>query len=207
MTKVSFKKFSNFVDSSEELSDDQICEIFGFFKNNVEADKLKAAKASLTADQIAKKKAADKAAADKIAKMRQVATGQDKEDGDVTLSPAEKIKAAAKAKLNATSGNQMRGAQARAAERNWALGESVKTDKEIAEFRTVLQEILKDQDKTGGKYYYKVYNKPVSKLEKLAATYLQNLYSQIAIDKHLHEDDDFEKIEELLFKKLEKLLK
>jgi hypothetical protein len=201
MTKVSFKKFASYVDLSEDLSDDQICEIFGFFKNNKEAnvEKIKAARANLTADQIAKKKAAD----EKIKQMHKAATGQDKED-DVTLSPAEKIKAAAKAKLDATPQDKMRGAQSRAAERNWALGESVE---EIAAFRTILQEILKDEDKTGGKYYYKVFNKPSSKLERAAQKYLKNLYTEIAIDKNLHEDDDFEKIESLLFKKLNKLLK
>jgi hypothetical protein len=197
MTKVSFKKFSDFVDLSEDLSDDQICEIFGLFKNNAKVDQIKAARASLTADQVAKKKAADAAAAEKIAKMRRVATGQETEDEP--LSPAEKIKAAAKAKLNATPGTQMRGAQSRAAERNWALGESVG---KLASFEDIIKDVLTDD-----KYYYQIFNNPKNKKERAASKYLRDLYDEVADDKNLHKDDDFEKIESIMFRKLEKQFK
>lgn len=202
MTKVSFKKFASYVDLSEDLSDEQICEIFGLFKNNkseTNIEKIKAARAKLTADQVAQKKAAD----DKIKQMRQTATGQD-QDG---LSKNDKLKADSRNRLNHIPSNQMRASQSRAAEYGWALGENVSTDAKIAPFRIIFQEILKDLDKTGGKYYYKVFNKPSSKSEKLARSYLENMYSEISTEKHLHPDDDFEKIEALLFKELKKMLK
>ena len=116
MTRASFKKFTEFVDAEEAYSDEQICEIFGLFKNNDKLDKLKAAREKLKADELAKKKEISKKQDDIWAAHKAKLAGTNVNPNDV--------KAAARAKLDTTPGSQMRGAQSRAAERNWAMGES-----------------------------------------------------------------------------------
>jgi hypothetical protein len=61
MVDISFKKFLSFVSSDEHMSDEQITEIFGLFKNNAKLDKLKAEREKLKAAKEAKGKELDKA--------------------------------------------------------------------------------------------------------------------------------------------------
>ena len=47
MASFTFKNFLSFVESEDDLSDEQICEIFGLFRNNDKVEKLRAQKREL----------------------------------------------------------------------------------------------------------------------------------------------------------------
>lgn len=47
MASFTFKNFLSFVENEEELSDEQICEIFGIFRNNDKVEKLRQQKREL----------------------------------------------------------------------------------------------------------------------------------------------------------------
>lgn len=105
--KVSFKQFSSFVDTpDEELTEEQLTEIFGLFANNKKVDDFKAKRAELLAQKDAKKKEIDAKNAERLKKM------------SVGV-------AAAKQKLNDLNPGQMRAGQLRALDRN-PFAESVK---------------------------------------------------------------------------------
>lgn len=54
---VSFKKFVEFIDAPLDMSDNQITEIFGIFKNNQKLEKLKAEKEALHKKKVDAEKA------------------------------------------------------------------------------------------------------------------------------------------------------
>ena len=64
MSKVSFKKFVEFVESDDEFTDEQINEIFGLFRNNTKLDKLKKEREKLKGMSAQKKAELDKALQD-----------------------------------------------------------------------------------------------------------------------------------------------
>jgi hypothetical protein len=104
MQKVSFKKFSTFVDLPEDPTADQLQEIFGIFGGNKEkVDKLQAQRAKLKAAELAKRKEIakqkDKIWADKAAEL----AGKSKKEPN----PLDRLQT-----------NQMRAGQLRAVDRN-----------------------------------------------------------------------------------------
>jgi hypothetical protein len=67
MERISFKKFSAFIDSDGEVSNEQITEIFGLFKNNSKIEKLKAEREKLKGQKASKGAALDQALKDMAA--------------------------------------------------------------------------------------------------------------------------------------------
>lgn len=67
MEHISFKKFSIFVDTDGEVSNDQITEIFGLFQNNSKIEKLKAEREKLKGQKATKGAALDQALKDMAA--------------------------------------------------------------------------------------------------------------------------------------------
>jgi hypothetical protein len=64
MSQITFKKFVNYVDLEGDVSDEQINEIFGLFRNNQKLDALKKKRAELKTKSAAQKADLDKALAD-----------------------------------------------------------------------------------------------------------------------------------------------
>lgn len=121
MSQITFKKFVNFVDLEGDVSDEQINEIFGLFRNNQKIDALKKKRAELKTKSTAQKADLDKALADFRDGKKPTPKGQlalrDLEDA----LTADDRKALAK---HDTAGKRREMAYARAAAMESSLGEA-----------------------------------------------------------------------------------
>jgi hypothetical protein len=107
MSKVSFKKFNEFVETGDELSDEQINEIFGLFRNNAKLDKLKKERERLKGMSSEKKKELDAALAawaagdkKKVTPAAKAAGANDDADWDDVLDSRDRKVLAKQDKVN-----------------------------------------------------------------------------------------------------------
>jgi hypothetical protein len=186
--KVSFKQFSKFVDlPQEEVSDEQLTEIFGLFQNNKKVDDLKAKRTGLKQAEIDKRKQIDKKKDELFAKR----AAELRHNGG--FNPLEK----------GTGTMRSAAATGRAAERDWVAG--LTSEGVDANLTAQLEKVVRDIEE--GKYDLNDVLNNRSAARSVSATvgnYLQHEYDSIASDHRLHPDDDFEKIEEILWDHLEK---
>jgi len=78
------------------------------------------------------------------------------------------------------------------------------TDEQIDEGRMAEADMVMQDLINGEREIYDVMNHPQGPEEEYVAQILQDLYHEVAIERHFHEDDDFEKIEQFMMYELEK---
>ena len=116
MAQITFKNFLTFVDHEGEMTDEQICEIFGIFRNNAKVDALRKQKAELAAKRSEEQKKKDAI----FAKRKADLAAADAENGG--YNPKERGSLTARSQQ----------AQGRAAERDWLA--NLRTE-QLREFR------------------------------------------------------------------------
>lgn len=183
MSKISFKQFNSFV-SQDELTEEQLDEIFGKFfgRDEKKLNDLQAKKLALQKAADAKKKeiSAAKDAAFKAARDR--VNGVSQKSNPLMDKPT----------------SQMRAGALRAVDRNPFAFESVELKSELQKLSNRLTSGELNLSDILASRSYTLY------ASKAARDFLQNRYDEIASEKRLHPDDDFEKIEDYLLDELDK---
>lgn len=185
MSKISFKQFNSFV-SQDELTEEQLDEIFGKFfgRDEKKLNDLQAKKLALQKAADAKKKeiSAAKDAAFKAAKDRVNGVSQKSEKSNPLMDKPT---------------SQMRAGALRAVDRNPFAFESVELKSELQKLSARLTSGELNLSDILASRSYTLY------ISKAVRDFLQNRYDEIASEKRLH-TDDFEKIEHYLLDELDK---